>query len=180
MTDQHWRQEMIGDVAQELAAGMGAVLTDRFTENTLEYPFYGTYYGQSALPLAPDTLVYLTSDLLDGAIVTSYDTGMPVKGSVYNMEKAAGKDPYEIYLSGADALTVIENPAFEGERELVIFRDSFGSSITPLMLSGYSKITLVDLRYVSSSVLGYFVDFEDADVLFLYSTLILNNSISFK
>ena len=33
------------------------------------YPFYGVYCGQSALPIAPDKLTYLTSDLLRHAVV---------------------------------------------------------------------------------------------------------------
>ena len=70
----------------------------------------------------------------------------------------------------------MENPDAETDRELILFRDSFGSSIAPLLLHNYKKITLVDTRYVRPSLLGKLVDFEGADVLFLYSTLILNQS----
>ena len=59
-------------------------------------------------------------------------------------------------------------------------RDSFASSLAPLLVSGYRKITLVDLRYISGDMIGNFIDFKDQDVLFLYSTLILNNSLSLK
>ena len=37
------------------------------------------------------------------------------------------------------------------EKELVIFRDSFGSSISPLLINYYSKITIIDNRYISSN-----------------------------
>ena len=96
------------------------------------------------------------------------------------MEKAAGNAPYEMFLSGPISLMEINNPSAKTERELVIFRDSFGSAIAPLLAEGYSKITLVDIRYISSNYIGQLVDFEDADVLFLYSTLVLNNSEMFK
>ena len=56
----------------------------------------------------------------------------------------------------------------------MLFRDSFGSSLAPLLLSGYRKVTLVDLRYIASSQLERFITFTDQDVLFLYSSLILN------
>ena len=39
-----------------------------------------------------------------------------------------------------------------------------------------SKITLVDIRYISPAYLGRFIEFDGQDVLFLYSTLVLNNS----
>ena len=96
------------------------------------------------------------------------------------MEKAYGKDPYELFLSGALSLITIENPNATTDKELVIFRDSFGSSIAPLLVEGYAKITLVDIRYISSDIVGNFVDFDNQDVLFLYSTLILNNSVTLK
>ena len=61
-----------------------------------------------------------------------------------------------------------------------MFRDSFGSSLVPLLLEDYAKVTLVDIRYVSSAKLDSFLDFHGQDVRFLYSTLVLNNSASLK
>jgi hypothetical protein len=159
---------------------MGVTLDDVYVENRLETPFYGVYYGQAALPVEPDTLIYLTGGALDGCTVTAYPAGKPVESVVYNMEKAHGKDPYEMFLSGTQPLLVIENPNAEAERELILFRDSFGSSLAPLLAEGYSKITVVDIRYVNSAFLGGLVDFSEkagreVDVLFLYSAQVLNS-----
>ena len=109
--------------------------------------------------------------------------------SIYDMEKAYGKDPYEMYLGGSLSLITIDNPNATTDKELIIFRDSFGSSLSPPLIEGYARITVVDIRYVMSSMLGAFVDmrtgekvldFKNADVLFLYSTLVLNNSSTIK
>ena len=108
---------------------------------------------------------------------------------MYDMEKAYGKDPYEMFLGGSLSLITIDNPNATTDKELIIFRDSFGSSITPLLAEGYSKITVVDVRYVMPTMLGTFrdartgeklLDFKNADVLFLYSSLVLNNSSTIK
>ncbi len=179
-TDQHWRQENIVDIAHKVAQSMKTEITEDFTENTLDKDFFGTYVGQSALPLSPDTLKYLTSDIINACVVTSYDTGTGKPAEMYDMEKAHGRDPYEMFLCGSCALLVIDNPNASTDRELVLFRDSFGSSLAPLLASGYSKITLVDLRYISSDLIGNYVSFDNADVLFMYSTLIINNSASLK
>ena len=72
------------------------------------------------------------------------------------------------------------NPNAETERELIIFRDSFSSSLAPLLLEGYSKITLLDLRYISISMLKDYVTFSNQDVLILYNTTIINNSDMIK
>ena len=179
-TDTHWKQENIVHVAEYIGECMNTDVKAEYKENILENPFYGVYYGQAALPFAPDTIKYLTNDVLDNCIVTSYDTGKPEKKSVYNMEKAFGKDPYEMFSEGTTALLTIENPTASTEKELIIFRDSFSGSLAPLLVQGYKKITLVDIRYVSSQMLGSFINAENCDVLFLYSTILLNNSLSFK
>jgi hypothetical protein len=44
----------------------------------------------------------------------------------------------------------------------------------------YVKVTLVDIRYIQIDMLGRFLEFKGQDVLFLYSTLVLNNSSTIK
>ncbi len=179
-TDTHWKQEEITDIAEYLAKEMGTDVKTDYKVNTLENPFYGVYAGQYALPVKPDTIKYLTNDIIQNCTVTYYDTGTPAKGNMYNMEKAYSKDPYEMFLSGVAPLITIENPNANTDKELVLFRDSFGSSLAPLMAEGYKKITVVDIRYIQSSFVGSFVDFENCDVLFMYSTALLNNSTAMK
>lgn len=179
-TDSHWKQECIQDAAEALAAAMGTDIRCSYEENIPDVPFYGVYYGQLGLSCEPDTITYLTNDVINSCTVTSYSTGKPEASVMYNMEKAESKDPYEMFLSGAEPFIVIEAPAAENDRELVIFRDSFGSSIAPLFTAGYSKITLIDIRYMQSSVLGSFIQFDDQDVLFLYSASMINSSTAFR
>lgn len=180
-TDTHWRQEELLPVAQKLAQAMGQTgpTAESYTPQALDRPFYGVYYGQAALPMKPDTLYILQSDVLEGVTVTGYDSlGRAVEVPLYNME--AGSDLYDTFLNGSQqSLLVLENPNARTDRELVIFRDSFGCSIAPLMLEDYAKVTLVDLRNVSPMTL-YMVNYQDADVLFLQSTLVLNNPDSFR
>ena len=175
-TDTHWRQEKILDVAQTICEAMGAEVPNEsdYSPMTVEN-FYGVYFGQAALPMAGEDLVMLQSDLLQNCIVTDPITGK--KSQIYN--QVASADLYDTFLSGAQPLLTIENPAGNG-KELVIFRDSYGSSLAPLLVQGYSKVTLVDIRYMSPDQVGDFVTFTDQDVLFIYSTLILNSGRSLK
>ena len=96
------------------------------------------------------------------------------------MEKLNGNDPYDVYLSGATALLTVENPNARTDKELVVFRDSFGSSMIPLLVKDYKTVTVVDIRYLAGDYVGSFVDFHGQDVLFLYSCLVLNNSSTLK
>ena len=177
-TDTHWRQERITDVAQRLAEGMGVTLFGQYEAKLLNSPFYGVYYGQSALPLPAEQIYYLESDIFDSCRVYDHETNREI--SVYDMEKAQGKDPYEMFLSGSKSLLTVQNAGAATDRRLIIFRDSFGSSIAPLLFESYAEVTLIDIRYLSSELLGNFVEFDNCDVLFLYSTLVLNNSETLK
>lgn len=177
-TDTHWRQEKITDVAQHLAAGMGVSLSAKYIVNQADTPFYGVYYGQSALPLPHDDLYYLDNEVLKDCKVYDFETSVYIP--IYDLDKTKGNDPYEMFLSGSKSLLTIENPNASTDKELIVFRDSFGSSIAPLFAEGYAKITLVDIRYISPNMLGRFIEFTNQDVLFLYSTSVLNNSITIK
>ena len=113
---------------------MGAVISDDFTEQELDRDYYGLYYGYAALPVKPEKISYLTNNAIENAVVTNFETNQ--KTAVYDMEKAAGKDPYEMFLSGSVSLLTIENPSAKTDKELVIFRDSFASSLAPLLIEG--------------------------------------------
>ena len=179
-TDTHWRQEQLLETAGVISQAMGipAPVAGEYTATALERPFYGVYYGQAALPMEPETMYLLESDLLAGCTVYDYETGR--SGAVYDLTKLDSRDLYDVYLSGARALLTVENPRTETDRELIVFRDSFGSSLVPLLVQGYARVTLVDIRYVSSNLLDQYLDFHGQDVLMLYSTLILNGSSAMK
>ena len=192
-TDTHWSQDKIFDVVKKLGEGMG---TEQFLTPKEEYkmhsmaPFYGVYWGQAALRATPDILNYMTSEYTENASVYGIDPEIlkshfgvdsTLSDKVYDEEKFYGIDGYDIYLSGAQPVVIMECDNAKTDKELIIFRDSFGSSISPLFTGAYKKITLIDLRYIPSSILGDYVDMSpEADVLFLYSTDMLNSSMLMK
>ncbi len=176
--DTHWQQQSITEVAEKILVHLEAKPFEDFEEKVATENFHGVYYGQSALPLKPEKIVYLTTPELESMTVFNYETGM--KGGIYDFGKLEGKDPYEFYLSGAVPLLEVTNSSAEGDRHLIIFRDSFGSSIAPLLMRDYSKITIIDTRYLLPNFIGNYVDFEGADVLMIYSSLILNDSYILK
>ena len=177
-TDVHWRQEEIVDVAEKIGSTMGITLDGNYEKKTIEEKFYGVYFGQSALNLPGEELYYLTNEVLEQCTVYNYENNQTV--GIYDLEKSSGDDPYEIYLSGPVSLLKIENPKAKTEKELIVFRDSFGSSLIPLLAEGYRSVTLIDIRYIQSDFLTNFVDFHDKDVLFLYSSVVLNQSETLK
>ena len=199
-TDGHWRQETLGPVVDRLCGGMG--VSSAFNPDNYERreynPFYGAYYGQSAGLSAPDTLVWLENEVtrdailtgavpsedsyllryatLSSAVLTKNARSAPPVLTVYNEAGLGGMDSYDVYLHGSQPLITMTNTHNDSGRELILFRDSFGSSLAPVLLENYSKVIVVDLRYIAPELLPWFIDFKDQDVLFMYSTIIINNS----
>ena len=123
-------------------------------------------------------MLYVQATSLHWAtVITSLFVGNILIRCIMKMKK---NDKYDVFFSGAVPIITAENPLNPDGKELVIFRDSYGRSILPLMVEDYAKITVIDIRYQIPQILLMGVNFENADVLFLYSTLILNNSSELK
>jgi hypothetical protein len=165
----------------------------------------GVYAGQLALPVPPDTMRYAENEAVRGAAAKALDpnTGEMKPLPIYDKTALTGIDPYNFFLGGPQPLITIENPNAKQRRELYICRDSFGSSLAPLLIPYYSKITLIDFRYIDSRVLPQYITLPSehepeqspqntqgnpssagqsttnpskppADILFLYSPEVLN------
>lgn len=177
-TDTHLRQEELVDAAEYLGEQMKATIDTEYDEILVTKNFKGVYYRQMGMPMNGENMYYLTNTTLENCRVHDYENDREI--SMYDLSAIDGADPYEMYLYGSLSLVTIENPKATTVKELIIFRDSFGSSIAPLLATGYSKVTLVDIRYLPSNRVGQFVAFDNQDVLFLYSSSLLNNSETLK
>lgn len=174
-TDSHWKEETLENVANKFSKEMDFI-TDNYTVEDSSY-FKGVYASRLPIKVKEDKIKLLHNDIIDNATVYDYETKEYTK--IYNYDKLESLDKYDIYLRGAKALLEIETNS-TSNKELIVFRDSFGSSLIPLFTSGYKKIIVVDTRYISSKILKDFINFDNKDVLFIYSTSLVNNSYTLK
>ena len=172
-TDLHWKQEKLDNVVEIIKKEMKLNNTNEKYSIIDKGEFYGAYYGQYLADVEPDKLYILTNETIEKCNTFNYETQK--NAPIYTETKSA--DRYDVFVSGATSLITIENPNANNNKELLLFRDSFGSSIAPLLIENYSKITLIDLRYISSQLLDKYIIFEGQDVLFLYSTVVLNQNV---
>ena len=178
-TDSHWRQEKLLPTADTLAEEMGFFIDRKpFTKESFDR-FYGVYYGQSALNIQPDTLIWLVSETTKRVIINNIERP-GLRFPVYDLSQLEAADPYSLFMCGPSAIVTAKNPDNTSGKRLIIFRDSFASPLSPLLLDAYSEITLIDLRYINPDMLGQLVDFSDSDVLFIYSAGLFNNSDSVR
>ncbi|MCL2045056.1 MAG: DHHW family protein [Oscillospiraceae bacterium] len=174
-SDLHWNQVELLPVIEKLGIEMGFDMDSSQYDMKSYGEFYGVYAGQLALATFPDEL----SVLLNPSIKAMYLNELTMElepGLVYDESKLEGLDKYDIFLAGANPLIVLINEDSTSERVLYLFRDSFSSSLAPLLANAYFKVYLIDLRYIDMRTLSRYIEFQPgSDALFLYSTLIVNN-----
>lgn len=135
--------------------------------------FYGASISKVGSYINVENLDYFTNDIFKKVKVNHLEYGIRDVYDIYKLEEV---DAYNVFLSGPSALIQIENENSKNNNELIIFRDSFASSFIPLLIPYYKSITLIDLRYINMNLVSNYIDFNNKDILFLYSTLIVNKS----
>lgn len=188
-TDMHWKQENLKKTVEKIEEELGIKSKKvNYEEQTLG-EFYGTYYKNASkiesiklTDVSPDEMIYLTNKELENCMV--YNTETQKNEEIYNKDRVnETKNKYDLFLSGATTMTTITNENAKTDKKLILFRDSFGSSMAPLLAKDYKEIVLVDIRYINSTILENYLDFDkykDADVLFLYSSRVINKSGIFR
>jgi len=187
-TDLHWKQESLGKVKDQILDvfnhNTNSETTEDVTSEAVTFSdFYGGYFSRAPLFLSKETLTYHTTHLTESSSVSIYesiDKPTLYKG-VYNPSALGEMDSYDVFLYGPKSVITIDTHQ-SLDRHLIIFRDSFASSLTPLLLDNYDTITLIDLRYISPTLALKMVGpiSEPTDVLMLYNSLIINNSLLLK
>ena len=174
-TDTHWKEEKLSKVVKKLSKEMNFNINNNYNFKRIS-DFNGTYSSRIVRKDIKDEIYIL--DNVNDMNVYNYETNSYEK--IYDLTKLNSFDKYNVYLSGSVSLLKIESMNTSSNKELIVFRDSYGSSLIPLMVDGYKSITVVDTRYISSSMLSNYIDFNNKDILFLYSTLLINDSFTLK
>ena len=148
------------------AAGLEAAETEAFTYTSYDH-FRGTTYTRSGLPyIREDTLVCAEPKAKVTLSVSGEDR---VYDHLIFPEKAETYDGYEVFLNGNHGMLTIANPEAEGGT-LLVFRDSYASSLLPYLSANYSRIVAVDARYYAGSFREALAETGDVDqILFVYS-----------
>ena len=171
-TDIHWRQECIQDVGEVMLSAFGKEMVEMDVEEVSYQPFYGALSIYQPFVEA-DELIYCKSAVLDNVVVTNLEK--EGDGGVYDESALSSPDPYNVFLDGPAAYLHIENKGLQDGSHLVVFRDSFASSLLPWIIPSYETIDVIDLRYYSSSLLDELSLEKNSDVLCLYGEEVLND-----
>lgn len=177
-TDHHWTS--LGAYYAYAAAarqlGYSAYGLNSFNIETASSSFRGTLFSRTLdSGVTPDSIDYyhLASNeptvkmtVFDGREQTEYD-------SLYVRDYLEVKDKYSSFTGSNAPLITIETDVDNG-KSLLLIKDSYAHSLVPFLSKHYSKITMVDMRYINVGLDYFSINVND------YSQVLLSfNVISF-
>lgn len=169
-TDHHWTTlgAYYGYTAVMEALGRQPLDMDAFERETASAAFNGTLYSSSGIHwLKPDTIEFWVEE--KGLDVTSWRSGAPAPGLLYDRDYLTKKDQYSAFLGGNQPLCVIQNDAQQGSGKLLVVRDSYSDALAPFLAQSFGEVHLLDLRYYRSSVARYAEENGIDQIAVLYS-----------
>ncbi len=176
-TDHHWTS--LGAYYAYCAAaktlGYSAYGKGSFNIETASSDFLGTLYSRTLDDsVEPDVMEYYFLASNEPKVEMTVNTGTELLkyDSLYVREFLEVKDKYSSFTGSNAPLVDIKTDVDNGKSILVI-KDSYAHSLVPFLSKHYSRVTMVDLRYIRTD-LGRIVNLDDYD-----QTLIMYNALTF-
>ncbi len=169
-TDHHWNTFGAYAAYQVLCGEMGLAPTplDSYELRTVTQPFYGTLYSKAVSFFQQADRMYLP-ELKEPQNIVQYVNGTDVHEGLYWEEYLDTKDKYSVYLGGNRGVDVVKNTDVTNGRKLLILKDSYANSMIPYLITNFSEIHLIDLRYYNFNVYDYIKEQGITDAAAIYS-----------
>lgn len=174
-TDHHWTSLGAFYAYQSAAKslGYGAYGLGAFNIETVTGGFRGTLYSKTLdNDITPDSMDYYILAGGDPKIKMTCrnDSESNVYDSLYVRDFLKVKDKYSSFTGSNVPIVTIETDIDNG-KSLLIIKDSYAHSLVPFLSKHYSRITMVDMRYINTD-LSRFINVGDySQVLFMFNVI---------
>lgn len=174
-TDHHWTS-LGAYYAYSTAAnklGYAAYDLSSFNIEHASSDFRGTLYSKTLdRSVTPDVMDYytLTDNEPNLTLAISSGTSVSTYATLYMREFLSVKDKYSSFL-GSNSPIMNINTDVDNDKSLLIFKDSYAHSLIPFLTKHYSKITVVDMRYINVDYRQFFTVEDYDQVLFMYNVI---------
>ena len=185
-TDHHWTSygAYLGYVAASSKLGFTAIDSGKFAIEHASNDFRGTLFSKTLdKSVTPDVIDFYTLNENEPKLTLSIiqnDGTYKEYDSLYFREYLDKKDKYSVFTGPNAAIMHIETQLENNDESIIIFKDSYAHAMIPFLTNHYSKITVIDLRYLNVDFQNY-VSLDDYDqVLFLYNVITFSDDTDVK
>lgn len=174
-TDHHWTTLGAFYAYQSAAKNLGysAYGLSSFNIETASSDFRGTLYSKTLDDsITPDVMEYfllakaepkIEMEAINNSEITKYD-------SLYVREFLNQKDKYSSF-TGSNVPIINIKTNVDNDKSLLIIKDSYAHSLVPFLSKHYSKITMIDMRYINTDLQTFIKVNDYSQVLFMYNVI---------
>lgn len=174
-TDHHWTSlgAFYAYTAAAKSLGYSAYGIGSFNIETASSDFRGTLFSKTLdFSVTPDSIDYYMLTSGEPKVRMTVNTGKELQyyDSLYVRDFLSQKDKYASFTGSNQPIVTIETDIDNG-KSLLLIKDSYAHSLVPFLSKHYSKITMVDMRYIRVG-LDYYLDIDDySQVLFAFNAI---------
>ena len=188
-TDHHWTTRAAKKVFNVLREKWNLTTTGDSYENEAavpEYEFYtvsnsfqGTLSSTAGVHDSYDSVEICMPKKSQGTYVVNFETAGQKTSSLFFSEKLSHKNHYEVFLGGNYDKVIITTVS-PSANSLLLIKDSYANCMIPLLTPYFSKIVVVDPRYLTDSLSSIVKENDFTHLLFLYNlnTLLEDTSLA--
>lgn len=149
-----------------------------YTSYTVSTTFEGTLASKAGVHENTDEIVACVPKNSAGSYVVNFESQGIKTGSMFFEEKFMQKNQYEFFFGGNfDKITI--STTANNDNCLLIIKDSYANCFIPFLTPYFSKIVVVDPRYLTDNLSGVVSETSFTHVLFLYNlnTILADTSL---
>ncbi len=178
-TDHHWTTRGAFAVFEAIAKPLEIQADEHYRFFNVANGFRGTLGSKVSSVKSSDSVeICFVESLQDNFFIDFY--GEREKSATFFFEKELDeKDKYEVFLGGNYGKLSVTTRNYDGKK-LIVIKDSFANCLLPMLAPYYSKILVLDPRYMTESVADIMQQDEFTDLLFLYNANTLFEDVSLK
>ena len=161
-TDHHWTAQGAYNAYSAFCRAKDdtAKPIESFNLKTVSDDFQGTLFSKALIVKTTDEILLPeVGDIsvnADGAEISFYD-----------MSALETKDKYNVFQGGNHGIVEIKNNNAQRDKTLLILKDSFANSFVPFITGDYSRIIMLDERYIFISLFDYVKSVNPDEILVL-------------
>ncbi len=168
-TDHHWTARASYSVFE------GILKKWNISDEKTEYKFYpitddfeGTLSGKAGIRGTKDIIEICVPDKAEGTYTVNYESKQIKTASLFDESKLKQKNKYEVFMGGNYDKVIIDTVT-QNDKVLLIIKDSFANCMIPMFTPYFSKIVVVDPRYLTDSMDAIMEETDFSHILFLYN-----------
>ena len=183
-TDHHWTTRAAYILFKDLALAWGLendekAIDDKFSFYEVSDSFEGTLASTSGVHDSKDKIEICVPEKSEGTYVVNFESSGDKTASLFFKDKLKSRNHYEVFLGGNYDKVIISTVS-SSKRSLLLIKDSYANCMIPMLTPYFSKIVVIDPRYLTDSLDSIVKENDFSHMMYLYNvnTLLEDSSLA--